>query len=214
MHASSWSSRINYLKTRTQLLAPAVCEMQEREVDAAIPTELRLTRETFGAETFGTLEDFLCGDPAVHVYAIGDLDPACWPHCSWDGLREIPSVGPAVGVRHSVFGCTTVEDEAGAKGGGRLRAVALTYRGLSVPVLQLLAPPTKVKKVEAAKELMAQLVAAPERLPQGEWEAHLCMGFEHVRRQPWLDSQMTPAAVRCAMDATAGAYTAAVQAHG
>ena len=54
------------------------------------------------------LEPFLCGNPDVHVYAIGDLDPSCWDDCTWHGLRE----------------------------GGELRAVALTYRGLATPVVQ------------------------------------------------------------------------------
>ena len=59
------------------------------------------------------LEPFLCANPDVHVYAIGDLDPSCWDDCTWHGLRE----------------------------GGELRAVALTYRGLATPVVQVLAEP-------------------------------------------------------------------------
>ncbi len=34
------------------------------------------------------LETFLALDPALHVYALGDLDPAYWPWTSWYGLRR------------------------------------------------------------------------------------------------------------------------------
>lgn len=29
------------------------------------------------------LRAFLSADPALHIYALGDLDPAFWPHCRW-----------------------------------------------------------------------------------------------------------------------------------
>ena len=122
------------------------------------------------------LEPFLCGNPDVHVYAIGDLDPSCWDDCTWHGLRE------------------------GGEG-GELRAVALTYRGLATPVVQVLAEPGEPGAVAAAEELLRRLVAAPERLPTGGWEAHLNAGFEGIvaaggfalRAVPHLRMAMGPA---------------------
>ncbi len=53
------------------------------------------------------LEAFLALDPALHIYALGDLDPAYWPWTSWYGLRR----------------------------DGALRELALCYTGLVQPVL-------------------------------------------------------------------------------
>jgi ribosomal protein S18 acetylase RimI-like enzyme len=113
---------------------------------------MALTRETEKA----ALEAFLLEQKAVHIYAIGDLHPSCWADCVWDGLRE-----PV---------------------GGALRAVALTYRGLAVPVLQVLADPRSVPALDAAKRVLELLVAAPERLPAGAFEAHLNSSLETVLR--------------------------------
>lgn len=113
---------------------------------------MALTRETEKA----ALEAFLLEQKAVNIYAIGDLHPSCWADCVWDGLRE-----PV---------------------GGALRAVALTYRGLAVPVLQVLADPRSVPALDAAKRVLELLVAAPERLPAGAFEAHLNSGLETVLR--------------------------------
>ncbi|MFH1464094.1 MAG: GNAT family N-acetyltransferase [Pseudomonadota bacterium] len=55
------------------------------------------------------LEGFLSADPILHLYSLGDLDPAFWPHTCWYGLRE--------------------ED--------RLAAVMLVYLGLGLPAVQL-----------------------------------------------------------------------------
>jgi ribosomal protein S18 acetylase RimI-like enzyme len=107
-----------------------------------------------------TLEAFLLEQPAVNIYAIGDLDPSCWGDCVWDVLRE-----------------------PRADGDGALRAVALTYRGLAVPVLQVLADPQDPAGMDAAKRVLELLAAAaPERLPAGAFEAHLNAGLEAVLR--------------------------------
>ena len=50
-----------------------------------------MTRETDKAN----LEAFLTADPAVNVYAIGDLDPSCWDDCAWQGLRADDARGIA-----------------------------------------------------------------------------------------------------------------------
>lgn len=121
---------------------------------------MALTRETDRA----TLEAFLLETPAVNVYAIGDLDPSCWDDCVWDGLRE-----PAA--------------DAEGGGGAALQAVGLTYRGLAVPVLQVLADPQNPAAVDASMQLLKLLAAAPERLPTGAFEAHLNTGFETVLRR-------------------------------
>lgn len=114
---------------------------------------MALTQETEKA----ALEAFLLEQKAVNIYAIGDLHPSCWADCVWDGLRE--------------------------PRGGALRAVALTYRGLAVPVLQVLADPSSIAALDAAKRALQLLVAAaPERLPAGAFEAHLNSGFETVLR--------------------------------
>ena len=118
-----------------------------------------MSRETERA----ALEEFLLREPAVQVYAIGDLDPTCWGDCTWEGLRN-------------------------GGGGGSLQAVGLTYRGLAVPVLQLLAPPAAAAQVAAARSLLELLVGSPERLPGGEWEAHLNSEFCEVRA--WRPRQM------------------------
>lgn len=57
------------------------------------------------------LEAFFSLDPILHLYSLGDLDPAFWPHTTWYGQRE----------------------------DGALREVALLYLGLSVPAVQLFA---------------------------------------------------------------------------
>ncbi len=57
------------------------------------------------------LEDFFCLDPVLHLYSLGDLDPAFWPHTSWYGLRQ----------------------------GGALREVVLVYLGLRLPAVQVFA---------------------------------------------------------------------------
>jgi RimJ/RimL family protein N-acetyltransferase len=54
-----------------------------------------------------TLERFLRADPALHLYAIGDLDDFFWPRTTWYGLR----------------------------GAGGIRAVILLYRAVDPPVL-------------------------------------------------------------------------------
>lgn len=36
----------------------------------------------------GEIEGFLRGDPALHVYSIGDLDDFFWPHTTWFGWEE------------------------------------------------------------------------------------------------------------------------------
>lgn len=110
-----------------------------------------------------TLEAFLVADPAVNLYAIGDLDPTCWGDCVWDGLRE--------------------EDDADGVGGAALQAVALTYRGLAVPVLQVLADPRNPTAMSAAERLLSLLGgAAGDRLPTGAFEAHLNPGMDRILR--------------------------------
>lgn len=107
-----------------------------------------------------TLEAFLLQQPAVNIYAIGDLDPSCWGDCVWDVLRETD-----------------------ADGNVALRSVALTYRGLAVPVLQVLANPQDPTAMDAARRVLELLAAsAPERLPMGTFEAHLNAGLEAVLR--------------------------------
>ena len=108
------------------------------------------------------LAAFLTADPAVNIYAIGDLDPAVWDDCSWDGLRKN---NPG-----------RIEGDGGGGGGG-LQAVALTYRGLSVPALQLLVDPLKPELVRAAELLLTRM--APT-LGGGRFEAHLNVGFERI----------------------------------
>ncbi|CAK0909672.1 unnamed protein product [Prorocentrum cordatum] len=109
------------------------------------------------------LEAFLMADPAVNLYAIGDLDPTCWGDCVWHGLRE--------------------EGDPDGSGGTALRAVALLYRGLAVPVLQLLADPRDPAAVRAAERLLSLLgEAAVERLPAGAFEAHLNPGMDRILR--------------------------------
>jgi len=115
-------------------------------------------------------------DPAVNIYAIGDLDPSCWGDCVWDGLRED-------------------EDGAapGGAGGAVLRAVALTYHGLAVPVLQVLADPRKPAAVGAAGRLLSLLgERAAERLPAGAFEAHLNSGLEAVLRAAGFAASARP----------------------
>ncbi|MCU0612832.1 MAG: GNAT family N-acetyltransferase, partial [Candidatus Eisenbacteria bacterium] len=34
------------------------------------------------------IERFLRGDPALHVYELGDLDDFYWPHTQWYGLEK------------------------------------------------------------------------------------------------------------------------------
>lgn len=113
------------------------------------------------------LESFLVTDPAVNIYAIGDLDPTCWADCVWDGLRV-----------NDDSTCGLGESEA------PLKAVALTYRGLAVPVLQILANPKDSGAVSAAKQLLGLLLTAAEgRLPTGPFEAHLNLGLDVVFRE-------------------------------
>lgn len=56
------------------------------------------------------LRTFLLGDPALHLYELGDLDPAFWPACQWHGWQV----------------------------DGVLRAVAMVYAASRVPSLLLL----------------------------------------------------------------------------
>lgn len=55
------------------------------------------------------LEAFLSLDPVLHLYSLGDLDPAFWPQTCWYGRRA----------------------------GDRLTAVMLVYLGLDLPAVQL-----------------------------------------------------------------------------
>jgi ribosomal protein S18 acetylase RimI-like enzyme len=130
------------------------------------------------------LEAFLMADPAVHIYAIGDLDPSCWGDCVWDGLRE-----------------ATAGSAQSAGAAAALQAVALTYRGLAVPVLQVLADPRSPAAVGAAERLLSLLgEAAAERLPAGAFEAHLNSGLEAVLRAAGFVVSARPH-LRMAMDA-------------
>ena len=42
------------------------------------------------------LRRFLRGDPALHLYELGDLDPAFWPACRWHGWQVDGALRPAV----------------------------------------------------------------------------------------------------------------------
>ncbi len=55
------------------------------------------------------LESFFSLDPILHLYSLGDLDPAFWPHTSWYGTRHR----------------------------GELREVVLLYLGLALPTVQV-----------------------------------------------------------------------------
>ena len=54
------------------------------------------------------LEAFFSLDPILHLYSLGDLDPAFWPYTTWYGTRE----------------------------GGTLGEVVLLYLGLALPTVQ------------------------------------------------------------------------------
>jgi GNAT superfamily N-acetyltransferase len=106
------------------------------------------------------IEAFLRLDGGLHVYELGDLDDSLWPHASFYGLEE----------------------------GGDVRAVALLYTGLSVPVLLVL---TREDGVESACRLVSDLAPdLPERfhchLSPGVGEAlapryHLTSHGEHLK---------------------------------
>jgi predicted GNAT family acetyltransferase len=59
----------------------------------------------------GRIEAFVRRDRALHIYALGDLDPFFWPHTRWFALSD--------------------SDDAA----GELRALALLYTGAEPPVL-------------------------------------------------------------------------------
>jgi ribosomal protein S18 acetylase RimI-like enzyme len=140
-----------------------------------MPPPIAMTRERDKAN----LEAFLTADPAVNVYAIGDLDPSCWDDCAWHGLRA--------------------DDARGIAGEGPLKALALTYSGLSVPCLQVLVEPMKLELLASAAQLLRLLAAAPERLPAGSWEAHLNSGLEEILRSAGYVVAATPH-LRMALD--------------
>ena len=84
------------------------------------------------------LERFLVTDPAINIYLIGDLDAVYWDDCVWDALCNAPM--PDKGSSRGKVG--NVEDGNGdddGGGDGEIEAVALTYTGLTVPSMQILA---------------------------------------------------------------------------
>jgi ribosomal protein S18 acetylase RimI-like enzyme len=106
------------------------------------------------------IEAFLRLEAGLHVYELGDLDDSLWPHASFFALEE----------------------------SGEIRAVALVYNGLSVPVLLAL---TGQDGIEDACRLVRELAPQlPERfhchLSPGVGEAlspryHLTSHGEHLK---------------------------------
>lgn len=80
------------------------------------------------------IADRLREEPALHLYALGDLDDFFFPHTIWYALE--------------------VE--------GALRQIALLYTGTSLPCLQALAPESEVGEMRSLVRAMAPLL--PRRL--------------------------------------------------
>jgi GNAT superfamily N-acetyltransferase len=77
------------------------------------------------------LEAFFCGDPILHLYSLGDLDPAFWPHTAWFGIRRA----------------------------GLLEEVVLLYLGLSLPTVQVFASGGPAQAARLFGELLPALPA-------------------------------------------------------
>jgi GNAT superfamily N-acetyltransferase len=75
------------------------------------------------------LEAFFCHDPILHLYSLGDLDPAFWPHTSWYGVRA----------------------------GGDLAEVVLLYLGLAMPTVQAFATGDEAQASALLGELLPAL---------------------------------------------------------
>jgi len=77
------------------------------------------------------LEAFFLRDPVLHLYSLGDLDPAFWPHTCWFGRRE----------------------------GGDLADVVLLYLGLALPTVQAFASGEHGPAADLLVELLPALPA-------------------------------------------------------
>lgn len=77
------------------------------------------------------LEAFFTRDPVLHLYSLGDLDPAFWPYTSWYGVRE----------------------------GGALQEVVLLYLGLALPTVQAFASGDPARAAALLVELLPALPA-------------------------------------------------------
>lgn len=75
------------------------------------------------------LEAFFLHQPVLHLYSLGDLDPAFWPHTSWYGVRE----------------------------GGVLQEVVLLYLGLALPTVQAFASEDPARAAALLVELLPAL---------------------------------------------------------
>jgi ribosomal protein S18 acetylase RimI-like enzyme len=75
------------------------------------------------------LESFFSLDPILHLYSLGDLDPAFWPHTTWYGARE----------------------------DGRLCEVVLLYLGLALPTVQAFATGDPARAADLVTELLPAL---------------------------------------------------------
>lgn len=116
------------------------------------------------SSNFGELRSFLGSDPAIHAYELGDLAPEYWPHCRWHVLRDRSS------------GC--------------LVAVALTYTGLQVPCVQLMASDGGQK---AAQALVVALLHGPRYLRTlPSFECHLSIGLDSHLRDAGLEVTSRP----------------------
>jgi GNAT superfamily N-acetyltransferase len=89
--------------------------------------ELRMTYECLHDRD--ELEAFFCGDPILHLYSLGDLDPAFWPHTAWFGIRRA----------------------------GQLEEVVLLYLGLSLPTVQVFASGGPAQAARLFGELLPAL---------------------------------------------------------
>ncbi|CAE8637298.1 unnamed protein product [Polarella glacialis] len=98
------------------------------------------------------LQAYLSICPEVQTYALGDLAPPHWDHCRWHVLCDL-------------LGC--------------VHAVALTYTGLTTPVLQVLADPREDHCLAAAASLLRSL--AVHHLPGlGAFECHVNAGLQDL----------------------------------
>lgn len=75
------------------------------------------------------LERFFSLDPILHLYSLGDLDPAFWPHTSWYGTRV----------------------------NGQLEEVVLLYLGLATPTVQAFATGDPARAAALLAELLPAL---------------------------------------------------------
>jgi len=77
------------------------------------------------------LESFFLRDPVLHLYSLGDLDPAFWPRTTWFGQRD----------------------------GGALTDVVLLYLGLAMPTVQAFASGDPARAAALLVELLPALPA-------------------------------------------------------